>query len=267
MRDTKSLLSKIALNNILTPYEAIVIQHLNMRQMKRLIPDISDGQNLYSMTDKVTSLYSSLELKQMLSFNTLHDAQEYDAYKWAADLLVNYDNQSDEVVQKGIALFNELRCLRDEHLITLLIEKNNSKIEPLENFSAFSQVYQKRMSFQEIMESYVITVKILVTIADNVLTLNYFLSGLVELPDLLCFTNLKKILPAKDNNATDEDQIIIPFHITKSTYKQLCESVISDNHSNFVQFMNFHLSLFSWQISPSFKDDSRGYVRKTVDIF
>lgn len=264
MTDIKSIMSKIALDDVLTPYEAIQLQYMNMRQVRNRIPDVESASNLYFLADEIHSIYSPIQLKQLLSFSTLRDAQEYDAYKWAADLLMKYDNNSEIIKDKCIAILNELRYFRDEYLIKLLIKENSVKLELLEEFIAYSQTYQKKVSFRELLNSYTLIIKTLFTIIDNVLILNYFLSGMVEIPDLICLANIKKIFTTEKNDAHMDDELVTPFELKAATLKSIIDIVIHNNHINFVLYMGAQLESFSWKLSPRFNDESMAYSRNIM---
>jgi hypothetical protein len=255
-------MSKIALDNVLTPYEAIQLQYMNLRQMRNRVSDALSLSNLYTMAEEAHSIYSPTQLKQLLSFPTLRDAQEYDAYKWAADLLLRYDDKSDAIKDRYLAICAELRYFRDEHLIKLLTNEESQKLQPLNEFVAYSKLYQSELPFHELIESHTITAKTLFIAADNTLTLNYFLSGMVETPDLSCMKNIKWILTKEKER---EDSITTPFGITNGGAKMILGSTIGINHSIFVQYMIEQLSIFSWKLSPMFENESANYVKKLVE--
>lgn len=262
MADIKSIMSKIALDNVLTPYEAIQLQYMNLRQIRSRASDTLSLSNLYTMAEESHSIYSPIQLKQLLSFSTLRDAQEYDAYKWAADLLLRYDDMSDTIKDKYLAICAELRYFRDEHLIKLLTNEESQQIQPLNEFVAYSKIYQRELSFHELIQSHAITAKMLFIAADNTLTLNYFLSGMVEIPELSCMKNIKTILTREK---TTEDLLMVPFDITNTGAKAILDSIIETNHSIFVQYMLEQLSTFSWKLSPMFENESATYVKKLIE--
>jgi hypothetical protein len=264
MTTPRSLISRIAAKDVFTPYEAILIQYLNRKYMAQQVPDISIDANFYASTSDIRTLYSQQDLKQILAFNTLSDAQEYDAYKWTADLLVQYDTDSKETAYRAIALLSELRYFRDESLINFLTNKDHIVKESLQHFVTFSHVHQKRMSFYEIIYSFIFSLEILTMTVDNVLTLNHFLNGMVENEDLLCLTNLIKILNMNDNESDDDNQLMAFFNIVGFDHKILFNQILSINHPRFINVMQDKLSLFNWQLSPSFNKNSLDYVKKTV---
>lgn len=264
MSSQQSLMSKIVGKDIFTPYEAILIQYLNTKYKGQQMPDILNNTNLYTSTENIKNLYSPQDLKQLLSFNTLQDAQEYDAYKWAADLLVRYEEGSEETTYKAIALFNELRYFRDESYIRILVNKDQTIPELVEKFTAFSKVHKKYMSFKEIMESLVFTIKMLIITVDNVLVLNHFLNGMIEINDLQCANNLKKVFSNISNNSVSEKEPFDNLNISPDNYQQMINIIINENHPKFIEYARYNLALFNWKLSVNFEKESMDYVKKNI---
>ncbi|MFA6005325.1 MAG: hypothetical protein WC775_02460 [Patescibacteria group bacterium] len=261
----QSLISKVAEKGIFTPYEAVLLQYLNIKQLKEQTSDALRASNPYIAADSVRSLYNQQDLKQILSFNTLQDAHTYDAYKWAADLLNKYDRDSELAVLRGASLWNELRYFRDEKLIETLTEKSSFSSESLSKFMTFSKVYMKPVTYKQILRAFASALHSLIAIADNVLTLNFFLNGMVDLPDLLCLTNLKSIFADSEKTGDENEQTLSPFSMDYIDKKSLFITTINNNHPLFTEFVHNNLIMLDWKTTPSFEGDSLTYVKRSLE--
>ena len=85
--DKKLLIEKISNFGVLTPYEAILLQHLSHQHADNQIPDLKTWVNPYLAVENIPPLISEDQLKRILTFRLNMQGKQYDCYKWAANQL------------------------------------------------------------------------------------------------------------------------------------------------------------------------------------
>lgn len=262
--DRKSLISKIAAKGVVTPYESIYAQYLNRKYMDQQIPDIQTFENPYWAAENVPQILSEYQLKHIVTFSFQQDGKLYDAYRWAANNLSHFDSNIGDIGYKGTALLNEIRYMRNENVLRFVLKEEGQPIGGnLFEFSAFSQVHQKRMSFTEVLESFVTTFKFMIMSIDNILTLNYFLNGMFTLADLRCLQQLRMWL-AKEKQIPEEETTS-PLDIAHICFEQILTPIIESNHPDFTDFVEGNLRSFDAIPLTSFQEGSLQYVKETIE--
>src|ERR1035437_7253650 len=124
--NTKSLLDRMAGSEAITPFEAIHLQHLGYKQTHSQTPDVETYPNPYIAAEDVPETINQYTLKRILSFKTIYENQQYDAYRWAASELINLDSIGD-IGYKGIAVMNDLRYLRNDFVNNFILDSREEK--------------------------------------------------------------------------------------------------------------------------------------------
>ncbi|MDP2585468.1 MAG: hypothetical protein Q8P29_01155 [Candidatus Levybacteria bacterium] len=260
----KSLLEKIAGREVLAPFEAIHLQHLNHKYVREQMPDMETWPNLYIAAENVPEIIDEYTLKRILSFSTRYESQQYDAYKWAAGYMTNMDRNIGDIGYKGLALMNELRYIRSDWAINFIVGKRDgleisgSLFEHL----GYSQVNQKQMKYSEVLSSFGYNFRLFVMAIDNILTLNHFLNGLIETKDLRCLEYLNMWL-AKDESVPEEENDSL-FNVARLAWEQLFNIAVDKNHPDFVEYMRIKLTSFEIDLPINFKDTSLEYLKGAV---
>lgn len=261
-QDRQTLIAKIAHKGVITPYEAIYLQYLNKQHIKEQEPDIEKWENPYVAADKISQLYTDYDLSMFLTFETLEDISLYDAYRWAANTMTRLDRNIGELGYKGVALLNELRYFQNEYAMAIsqVIEDGTPIEGTLFEFSAYSRVYQQKMTFTQILESFIDTVNFLVMSIDNILTLNYYLHTMADHED---FSSLKFLhMLFTEEEVAEEDKEI---NFAKLCFDQVLATSLENNHKQFVSFMRTQLSAISSErLEETFEEKSLEYVKRLL---
>lgn len=267
----KSLVSKIVSKGIITPFEAIHLQHLNNQHRRQQMANLELSENIYEDYEKLESLVPDYLLDRALSFTQKHDCDLYNAYRLTAIDLTNLEIASGEIGYKGLALLSEVRYARDEWCLKGIenIDLGGPTIEKLMEYRTYSRVNQKRMTFTEILESLGITISILMVAIDVVLTDNYYLESLFDPDELNCIKYLKIWLKGENyDEMTDEekedessplDNIISDCFKGESMY-----FIFDKNHPKMVGLMKNKISSCGLYLPSNFEQKSLDYVKETV---
>lgn len=267
--DKKSLIEKIVSKRILKPYEAILIQHLNHKDQIERASQIKTRINPYLAEDYFPPLITEEQLKDLLTFRSELEGQAYDNYKWAANLLSNFDAGSVEFGYKGIALINELRHFRSESVINLLVKSRNNEpvVGTLSDYVEYSYVNQKRMTYSEVLVSFFSTFHFLIMTIDDILTLNYYLDGLFGISDLRCLQFLKIWFtePELSPEEKEEEELFKSrMDENHACYDKIFSLIIDQNHPEFIKLMKQELESSNFSLLQYFEENSINYVKKTI---
>jgi hypothetical protein len=260
----KSLLDKIAGSEAITPFEAIHLQHLGYKQTHSQTPDVETYPNPYIAAENVPETINQYTLKRILSFKTIYENQQYDAYRWAAGLLVNLDRDIGDIGYKGLALMSELQYLRSDLVMNCILDSREAKEikTTLLEHSGYSQVHQKQMTYAEILRSFGNNMQFFVMSIDDILTLSHYLYGLMETDDLRCLEYLNMWL-AEDQSIPEEEADSLS-NVARLYFKGLFDTIVTQNHSEFVEYMKQKLASFQMELSINFQDSSLEYVKEVV---
>lgn len=267
--DNKSLIEKIASKRVLKPYEAILIQHLNHKNQIERASQIKKRINPYLSENYFPPLISEEQLKDLLIFRSELEGQAYDNYKWAANLLSNYDDGCVEFGYKGIALINELRHFRSESIINLLVKSRNNEpvVGSLYDYVEYSYVNQKRITYSELLGSFFSTFHFLIMVINDILTLNYYLDGLFEISDLRCLQFLKMWFtePELSPEEKEEEEFFkSEMDENHSCYDKIFSLIFDQNHPEFITLMKQELETGHFSLAINFEENSINYVKNTI---
>lgn len=261
--DKQSLISKIAGKGVITPYEAIHLQYLNKLYIKKKILEIKSYDNTYVTVEKIAGLFSKPDLNRILTFQTIEEISQYDAYRWAANFMTNLDSGTGELGYKAIALLNEFRYLQSEYTLKISRDLRDGKeVEgDIFDFSGYSQVHQQTMTVRQVLSSFSEALNILITSIDTILTLNYYLRSMVEKEEYTCLKFLSIILAEK--KVEDEDER--GTNVAHLFYQQVATPLIENNHTKFVQFMQWKMNILGVRLNETFYEGSLEYVKTALN--
>lgn len=262
MDPKQSLIAKIAGKGVVTPYEAIYLQYLNKLHVKEQTPDVERWENPYVAVEKVSNIYSQYDLKRLLTFQTIEEANQYDVYRWAANLMVILDAGAGELGFKAIALFNEVRYLQSQYVLTVSRDlRNDVKTEgTIFEFSGYSQIHQRVMTFAQAVAAFALNFNHLLVSIDDILTLNYYLRSMVKQEEYHCLKFLS-ILLAEEKVESEEDK---GTNISHLCYQEIVDELIENNHQEFMTFMKWKVESFNVTLNESFSEGSLEYVKKSL---
>jgi hypothetical protein len=260
----KSLLDKIAGSEVLTPFEAIHLQHLGHKQTLSQTPDVESYPNPYIAAENVPEAINPYSLKRILSFKTIYEGQQYDAYRWAAIQLSNMDKSIGDIGYKGLALMNELRYIRSDFVTNFILDIRDKKEikTTLFEHSCYSQVHQKQMTYTEILNAFGYNMRFFIMSIDDILTLSHYLYGIMKTEDLRCLEYLNMWL-AEDKSVPEEERDSLS-NVARLSFRELFDIIVTQNHPEFVEYMRQMLSSFQMELSLNFKDSSLEYVKEVV---
>lgn len=264
----KSVVTRIIEKGVITPYEAIHLQHLNSKDAREQIMNMDMSGNYYLKAEEISELVPPFLLKQVLTFHNEQDGRLYEAYQWAGNDLANYETRIGEIGYKGLALLNEIRYMRSENSLRVVVDADLHKpiVGDLFEYTTYSRVNQKRMTFNEVLGSFGTTYRILITTIDIVLTENYYLQNLFDLEDLDCLKYLKMWLrqesPEKDLN--EEEPMTPFFNITQACCKDTLDPILDDHHQKFTEMMRAKIDSFGIGLTKDFEERSLEYVKETI---
>lgn len=266
----KSLILKIANKGVITPYEAIHLQHLNNQYRKKQIANLQPSENIYEDYENIEPLIPGYLLDHILSFTQKQDCDLYNAYNWVANDITNLEKAIGEIGYKGIALLNEIKYARDEWCIRAIedIDLKRPAREKIMEYEVYSRVNQKRITFTEILESLGITLSTLMISIDIILTNNYYLQNLFELEDLNCLKYLKMWLKEENYEGMtteDKEEELPPFYLIKGCFENGDMYFIFDeNHPKNIGLMRNRIDSFGLNLPSDFEQNSLNYVKETV---
>ncbi|NMB82752.1 MAG: hypothetical protein GYA14_13140, partial [Ignavibacteria bacterium] len=151
----KSLVSKITDKGVITPFEAIHLQHLNNQHRRKQIENLEISENIFEDYEKIEPLVPDYVLDRALSFSQKYDRDLYSAYRLIAIDLTNLEIASGEIGYKGLALLGEIRYAKSEWCLQGLrnYDLGGPTMEKLMEYKTYSRVNQKQVTFTEILES------------------------------------------------------------------------------------------------------------------
>lgn len=267
----KSLMDKISQKGVITPYEAIHLQCLDWQHKRAQTPNVQVEPNPYIAVENIASLIQPYQLKELLTFQNARDGDVYDGYRWAATEMIHLDSGIGDIAYKGVALLSELRYMRDECVTRLFLNMRDGKptTSTLFDFSAYSQVNQKQMTFREVFEAFFEEFRHFFILIDNILTLNYYLNEMAALEEFRFPTYVKMWL------AQNGDEFVVPinegkeeeglsFNVTRLCCNVARDIIISNNHPDYVELMSNKLSEYSLTLPKGFAENSLMYVEGIV---
>lgn len=265
----KSLVTKIIEKGVITPYEAIYLQHLNTLNSREQIGSIDYNGNYYLEIERMPQLLHPYLLKQLVTFRQDQDGRQYEAYQWVASDLASFEKSVGEIGYMGLALLNEIRYMRAENLIEALTNKISERpiINNLFEYKTYSRVNQKRVTFNEVLGSFGIAFRILITAIDIILTNNYYLKNMFKHDELNCLKYLTMWLRQEsEEKDLDKEELMEPFlNITASCCKNSLDLILNDNHPKLVEMMRNKIESFGVSLPNSFETGSLEYVKETIN--
>ncbi len=263
----KSLISKIVAKGVITPYEAIYLQHLNNEYVKSKFEYIDPTGNFYLDSEKIEELVSPYLLNQLLSFSSRYDCNLYDLYRCIACELVCFEDAANEIGYKGIALLNEMRYFRDENFMKVLesLELKKQYVPTnLFKYETYSRVNQKHVTFEDLLGNFGLTFKELIMDIDIVLTCNFYLQNMFDIDNFKCLKCLKMWLAGDriDENVLDEDNITIPiFDIVQKTCEDSIDQILDYNHPKYVEMIKEKARAFNIETPAGFEERSLEFIK------
>jgi len=260
----QSLISKIAEKQVLTPLELVTLQYVDRRHLGESCQDVREGENPYLVVENIPPLIAPQELKKLLYIGEPRKQRAYEYYQWLSNLLINLDNASAEVGNRGIALLNELRYCQSERAVQLLLQEEELEIDTsLEKFTIFSHIHNKQMTYLDLIESFGRTFRDLIIITDNVLTANLDLEEMVDLEELKCLQYLQTWFTGECQPNEEEDLSTQPS-AAQICYDNIFSTIIDQNHPDFVELLQTKVELAGYKLFSNFKEGSMIYVRNTI---
>lgn len=264
----KSLVTKIIEKGIITPYEAVHLQHLNTKNARDQLRNLDLSGNFYLKAEQIPELVSPSLLKQVLTFKNIPDGQLYETYQWAGNDLANQEAHIGEIGYKGLALLNEIRYMRSENSLRVVVDAHLKSpiIGDLFEYRTYSRVNQRNMTFNDILGSFGTTFRILITAIDAILTDNYYLQNLFDLEDLDCLKYLRMWLRQEslEEDLSEEEPMTPFFNITQACCKKTLDEILDDNHAKFTEMMRMKINSFGISLQTSFEKNSLEYVKETI---
>ena len=265
---SQSIISKIVEKGVVTPFEAMYVQYLSRQYILKQTPDIEYWGNPYLAADNVPEVMKEYQLKTLLSFQTLADGQLYDSYQWSANHLRSLDDGCIELGYKGIAILNELRYMRDESVISCFMNKYEKTFMTRTLFDQvnYSLVFQKQMSFKELIEEFALVFRFMIISIDNIFSLNWYLNGLIPIEELKCIQYIHNwLVPKKtylDESEQDSSGMFNAARLCFPNYKE----IVIQNHGQFCYFMKRELASTSIYLPKHFEESSLEYVLSELEV-
>jgi hypothetical protein len=268
----KSLVTKIIEKGIITPYEAIHLQHLNTKNARDQLKNMDLSGNYYLRAEELSELVPPPLLKQVLTFRNEQDGRLYEAYQWVGNDMGSFESRVGEIGYKGLALLNEIRYMRSENCLKIVLDMDQKKpvTGSLFEYKTYSRVNQKRVTFNEVLGSFGVTFRLLITTIDIILTENYYLQNLFDLDDLDCLMYLKMWLgqESQEEDPDEEDEPMSPFfNITRACCRDALDFILDDHHPKIVELIRVKTNSFGINNLPTnFEKGSLDYVKETIKM-
>lgn len=257
----QSLLAKVTAKGVITPFEAINLQYLCKQQMLNEARNKSNINNEYFEIMDMKSPLSDLTLILQTSGHVgLHNL-----YAWLYDLLFDFDLTSSDFGHKGLAFIYELNRIYEQYTSKFKTSKElqTASYKELQDQKIFSMICQQDKTYSDLTVEFIKTYRNLVSVIDNVLTLNYYLQELIELSDLDCLKHFTSWF-VKDVDPPKNMFLITAFDLPKMFYKELLGVMLEDNHHNFIQYLRYKAFYKGAKLPEDFEKSSLAYVKEVI---
>lgn len=269
-----SLIHKVVTKGtVFTPMETMHLKYLSRKGILKELVDVEAQSNPYIAVQEAESIISPYYISFLIDRVQREDPELYSSCNYAYEHLLDLDDGIGRLGYKGLALLTQLTSMRHEHFVRLIISDDSEKKKqqiangfknithpPIMDFSTYSFVHQKEVTFTEILSLLGETFKYFIKSIDNILTLNYYLNQLIDLEDLECLRFLKMWL----NNGIkpDSEEHLKPFF---NAARLCCDHslvlyVLNDNHQNYVDSFSREVK----NLPMSFGESSLQYVKDTI---
>ncbi len=257
----QSLIAKVAAKGIITPFEALNIQYLCRKQMLDDAHSKSNINNQYSEIMEMQSQVSGLTLV----FQTGDESWLYSLYYWTYSMLVYFDITSSDFGHKGLVFIYELNRVYEQYTsqFKTLKELQIASYQELQDQKFFSMICQQDKTYNDLTIEFVKNYHNLVNIIDNVLTLNYYLQELIEIPDLDCLKHFTRLF-LKDVDSTKNMFQLTAFDLPYMCY-ELLGVMLEDNHHNFIEYMKHKVYEKGFNLRDDFEARSLTYVKAVIE--
>jgi hypothetical protein len=238
---------------ILTPFEAIHLKYLSRKGILNDLINIEKSSDPYLAAEKTNGPISPYMLDFIVQRTKKSAWEDYHKYNSVYEYLIDQDENSSKRGSMGLMLITQLRLIRAEFSNSL----NNKINKPLLDFSSYSYYHQDIKTFSETLKTLGQVFKLFIQDIDDILTLNYFLSKLIDIKDFTCLEFLKKWLSKPKDDQKDFEHMNGAYLCCSPEIIQL---ILDKNHQNYVYSLERRVG----KLPVGFEEESLLYVQNII---
>lgn len=250
-----SLIQKIIAKGIvLTPFEAIQLKYLSRKGTLNDLIRAEKSRDLYKSIEEANGPISPFMIQFMVQKAEEESPVEFRHYNYAYKSMFGQDETSAKRGYLGLMFITQLRLIKAEFQNYLPKTANKSLLD----FDSYSYYHEDIKTFKQTLEALAETFQYFIQDIDNILTLNYYLSQLVEHGDFMSLELLRMWL-SKPKYSYEEN-----FKYLNGAY--LCcnqkniQLILNKNHQSYVWSLERHVG----KLPIDFAQESLRYVQTTI---
>lgn len=251
-----TLIQKImAKGVILTPFEAIQLKYLSRKGTLNELINVARSEDPYKALEQRTGPISPYMVSFFAQKAEEESPDDYRIYNSAYEALITEDENCSKRAYMGLMLITQLRLIRAEFQTSFTEETGKSLLE----FDSYSYYHQDIKTFTEVLNTLGETFQFFIQDIDSILSLNYFLSRLMDLEDLQCLRYLAMWLSKPKSNYNEDFEYLNGAYLCCTP--EIIKIVLDRHHKNFVNFMERRYG----RLPMSFEEESQKYVQGIID--
>lgn len=251
-----TLIQKImAKGIILTPFEAIHLKYLSRKGTLNELINVARTDDPYKALEERTGPISPYMVSYFTQKAQEESPDEYRIYNSVYEALISEDENCSKRAYMGLMLITQLRVIKAEFQTSFPEKTRKSLLE----FDSYSYYHQDIKTFTEVLNTLGETFQFFIQNINSILTLNYFLSRLIDLDDLNCLRYLRMWLSKPKSNYEEDFEHLNGAYLCCSP--EIIKVVLDRNHKNFVSFMERRYG----RLPISFEEESLRYVHSIIN--
>ncbi len=259
MSNTRTALIKKILTNrfpILTPFEAVHLKYLVRKEMLEELINAERHANPYMYAQEATGGISPHYVDLLVRRTASDEPELFKSYFRAYENIFYDDSNNEKLGYKGLTLLTQLRLIRCERSSQILL----GKLHALDNFTSYSNLHQKPVTYLEVLGTLVNTFRYFVFSIDSILTLNFYLKEMIDLDDLSSLNHLKMWLKDEVTHLNDEKSKKLSNEAHLCCDPKNIQQLLNENHQNYVDGLRRRYT----NIPSAFAEDSLIYVKNVL---
>lgn len=241
---------------ILSPFEAIHLKYLSRKGILSDLINVARTDDPYKAIEERTGPISPYMVSYFAQRAQAESPDEYRIYNSAYESLISEDENCSKQAYMGLMLITQLRLIKAEFQNYFPTRTSGSLLE----FDSYSYYHQDIKTFSQVLNTLGETFQFFIQDIDSVLTLNYFLSRLIDLEDLNCLRYLRMWLSKPKSNCDQDFEHLNGAYLCCSP--EIINLVLDRNHKNFISFMERRYG----RLPMNFEVESLKYVQDVLSI-
>lgn len=245
----------IAKGIVLTPFEAIQLKYLSRKGILNDLINAERSQDPYKSIEEASGPISPFMVQFIAQKAEEESPEEYRHYNFAYRSMFDQDADSSKRGYMGLMLITQLRLIKAEFQSYF---PNKTK-KTLLDFDSHSYYHEDTKTFTQTLETLAETFRYFIQDIDNILTLNYYLSQLVELKDFVCLELLKRWLSKPKSNYEEDFKYLNGAYLCCN--QKMIQLILDRNHQSYVGSLERSVG----RLPMDFTQESLRYVQATIN--